>query len=75
MNNLYGRLPVPNNFLSRVHIPHNYNSYPVPFIPMNLQNSQTNIQAVRQMCQESVKTWKHWQMLPSQTLMKIEKVI
>ena len=51
MNNLYGGLPVPNNFLSRVHIPHNYSSY--PFLPMNLQNSQTNIQPVQQMCQES----------------------
>ena len=51
MNNVYGGLPVPNNFLSRVHIPHNYSSY--PFLPMNLQNSQTNIQPVQQMCQES----------------------
>ena len=53
VNNLCGRLPIPNNVLSRVGIPHNYNSYPVPFLPMNLQNSKTNIQTVRQVCQDS----------------------
>ena len=53
MNNLFGGLPVPNYFLSRVHIPHNYDFYPVPFLPMNLQTSQTNIQPVRQLCHES----------------------
>lgn len=82
MNNLYCRLPVPDNFFGRVHIPHNYDFYPVPFLPMNLQTSQTNIQPNRHVRQESSspsadmepkwETWKHWRMLPSKMLIKIE---
>lgn len=73
MNNLYGRLPVPGHFFGRVHIPHNYDFYPVPFHAMNLQTSQTNIQPNQHVCQESSspsadmepkwETWKHWRML------------
>lgn len=53
MSNLYGGLPVPTNSLNRVHMPHNYMPYSVPFLPMNVQSSQTNIHQVQQMCEES----------------------
>ena len=53
MSNLYGGLPVPNNSLNRVHMPHNYMPYSVPFLPINVQSSQTNIHQVQQMCEES----------------------
>lgn len=46
MSNLYGGLPVPNNSLNRVHMPHNYMPYSVPFLPMNIHQ-------VQQMCEES----------------------
>lgn len=87
MNNLFGGLPVPNYFLSRVHIPHNYNAHPVhsfQWICKTLRqiSNQFDNCVIRAHHHLLIwrnlsrgKTWKHWQMLPSQTLMKIEKVV
>lgn len=79
--------PVPNYFLSRVHIPHNYNAHPVhsfQWICKTLRQISNQFDNCVMRAHHHLliwrnlsrgKTWKHWQMLPSQTLMKIEKVV